>query len=276
MFDPFVSEWTTFVKSPSFTLIEKLLKTAQTLEYPDLDINKYVLEVSRIGASFKESTITIRDTSQKISLLNKHLFTNLGFTNQQNIRNIDGNMLNRVLDIKIGTPITLAIIYTNTAKYTKLDLDIVQYGSNILIQHDEILFDVLQSCPSLLMDDIANDVTSDTTDVVKYYTRDDIGYESIVGIYDTNKILIHLLHNLKRSYAEFYSYDKSMLCVNMILGIAPYLAEDIRDKGILEDRLLNFASALSYLEKYLEIEPDADDADFVLDLIQDIRQKINR
>jgi len=41
-FDPFVSEWISFSKNPNYNLIEKCLKMAQILEYPELDISKYI------------------------------------------------------------------------------------------------------------------------------------------------------------------------------------------------------------------------------------------
>ena len=35
-----VSEWSSFVSSENYNLIEKCLKLAQILEYPELDISK--------------------------------------------------------------------------------------------------------------------------------------------------------------------------------------------------------------------------------------------
>jgi regulator of sirC expression with transglutaminase-like and TPR domain len=62
----------------------------------------------------------------------------------------------------------------------------------------------------------------------------------------------------------------------MILALEPNSPEEIRDKGILEDRLLNHDYALTLLNQYLEINPDAEDADFVLELIKNIREKTNQ
>jgi regulator of sirC expression with transglutaminase-like and TPR domain len=59
----------------------------------------------------------------------------------------------------------------------------------------------------------------------------------------------------------------------MVLSIEPESAEDIRDKGILEDRLQNSEIALKYLNKYLEINPNAEDVDFILELIRSIKTK---
>ena len=59
----------------------------------------------------------------------------------------------------------------------------------------------------------------------------------------------------------------------MALSVEPNAAEDIRDKGILEERLLNSNIALEYLNKYLEINPNAEDVDFILELIRSIKTK---
>ncbi len=68
-------------------------------------------------------------------------------------------------------------------------------------------------------------------------------------------------------------YANALLCVNMALAIEPEAPEDIRDKGILEQRLLHSEKALEYLNKYLEINPNADDVDFILELIRSIKTK---
>ena len=62
----------------------------------------------------------------------------------------------------------------------------------------------------------------------------------------------------------------------MVLAIEPESPEDIRDKGILEEKLLNHETSLKYLNQYLEINPNAEDVDFVLELIRNIKSKINQ
>ncbi|MFI5405319.1 MAG: tetratricopeptide repeat protein [Nitrososphaerales archaeon] len=59
----------------------------------------------------------------------------------------------------------------------------------------------------------------------------------------------------------------------MALALEPNSPEEIRDKGILEERLLHYDSALKFLNKYLEMNPNAEDVDFVLELIKSIREK---
>ena len=90
---------------------------------------------------------------------------------------------------------------------------------------------------------------------------------------EPEQILVRMARNLKNSYVQSYAYDMAMRCIDMALSLEPDLAEEIRDKGILEERLLHYDSALEFLNKYLEIEPNAEDVDFVLELIKSIREK---
>ena len=56
-------------------------------------------------------------------------------------------------------------------------------------------------------------------------------------------------------------------------GLRKQLVNTIRDKGILEEKLLNYDTALKYLNHYLEINPNAEDVDFILELIRSIKTK---
>ena len=66
------------------------------------------------------------------------------------------------------------------------------------------------------------------------------------------------------------------LCNKMILGIIPDSPDEIRDMGILEEKVKNYDNAIEFLNKYLEMEPNAEDVDFVLELIREIRDKISQ
>ena len=80
----------------------------------------------------------------------------------------------------------------------------------------------------------------------------------------------------KNSYTDSFAYEMASMCNRMILEILPESADEIRDMGILEEKLKNYDNALEFLNKYLEMEPNAEDVDFVLELIREIREKINQ
>jgi len=269
-FDPFVAEWVTFAKSQNYNLVEKCLKLAQILEYPDLDISKYIGMINEIGNSLKMSINKSENPTYKISMLNEHLFQNSGFKGDtDDYYNPKNNFLNEVLEKKSGIPITLSIIYSEVAKHIDLVIRIVGFPSHVLVKYnEEIILDPFNQGKLLNIDDLHEILVKNYGGQVEFSPEflDEIPQE---------KILIRMVRNLKNSYVNSYGYEKAMRCANMILALEPESAEDVRDKGILEERFLNHGPALQLLNQYLEQNPDAEDADFVLDLIKDIRNKIN-
>ena len=270
-FDPFVAEWKAFATNPNLTLVEKCLKLAQILEYPELDISKYIKKLNEIGSSLKSSINKIDNPTYKISMLNEHLYQHNGFKGDtDDYYNPKNNFLNDVLEKKSGIPITLSIIYTEIAKHIGLDLRIVGFPSHIIVKYgEEMILDPFNDGKLLTIDDLDDILFQNYGEEVKFSP-------DYLNEIDAEKILIRLTRNLKNSYVQSYAYDIAMRCINMTLALEPISSEEIRDKGILEERLLNHDEALTCLNQYLELSPNAEDADFVLDLIRSIREKINQ
>ena len=73
-FDPSVAEWELFVKALNYNIVEKCLKLAQILEYPDLDLNGYIEKIDTIGKSLKLDLNQSKNPTYLISMLNEHMF----------------------------------------------------------------------------------------------------------------------------------------------------------------------------------------------------------
>ncbi len=270
-FDPIVAEWKSFGSSQNYSVVEKCLKLSQILEYPELDISKYIEKLNEIGNSLKFSIKKNDNPTYKISMLNEHLFEYVGFKgDKDDYYNPKNNFLNDVIEKKSGIPITLSIIYTEIAKHIGLDLRIVGFPSHILVKYgEEMILDPFNGGKLLSIDDLRNILYQNYGEEVEFSPE-------FLNEIEPEKILIRITRNLKNSYVQSFAYDMAMRCINMILALEPISSEEIRDKGILEDRLLNHDQALTCLNQYLEINPNAEDVDFVLDLIKSIREKINQ
>jgi len=270
-FDPFVAEWISFSTQSKFNLVEKCLKLSQILEYPDLDISKYIQKINEIGKNLSLEISNVDNPTYKISMLNEHLFQKYGFTGDtEDYYNPKNNFLNQVLEKKSGIPLSLSIIYSEVAKHIGLDLRIVGFPSHVIVKYnEEILLDPFNKGKLLKLDDLEQILERSFDGQVDFYPE-------FLDEISTDKILIRMLRNLKNSYGQSFAYEKAMRCTNMILSLEPNSPEEIRDKGILEDRFSNHDLALEFLEKYLEQFPEAEDADFILELIRNIRNKINQ
>lgn len=266
-FDPYIAEWVSFVKNPNFNLVEKCLKFAQLLDYPELNINAYIQEINRIGMSLKESINDVKNPTYLISMLNEHLFENMGFNgDNEDYYNPKNNFLNEVIDKKSGIPITISILYVEIAKFIGLDLKIVGFPGHILVKYnEEIILDPFNDGRLLDIDDL-QEILEVNFGQLEFHPE-------FLDAIDSEQILTRLARNLKNSYIQSYIYDKAIRCTDMVLSIEPNSPEEIRDKGILEERLLHSDIALQYLNRYLEINPNGEDVDFILELIRSIKTK---
>ncbi len=259
-FDPFIAEWISFSKNPNYNLIEKCLKMAQILEYPELNISKYIEKINEMGNSLKIKIGEIKNSTYLISMLNEYFFDELGFHGAEEDYYDPGNsFLNIVLDKKTGIPITLSIIYSEVAKNIGLDLQIVGFPGHVIVKYkEEINLDPFYRGKLLTIEDLEEILDRNFGEGVEFVPE-------YLNEATTEQLLTRLLRNLKNAYTQSYAYDNAM----------PESPEEIRDKGILEERLLRYDKALPLLNKYLELEPEADDADFILELIKSVREKSN-
>ena len=270
-FDPFVSEWINFTKNPQFTLVEKCLKLAQILEFPDLAINDYIQKLNSLGKELRDSIYDVKNPTYLISKLNEYMFDTLGFKgNVDDYYNPRNNFLNVVIDKKSGIPITLSIIYIELANYLGLELHPVGFPAHFLVKYsEEMILDPFNRGRLLDIDDLQEILDRSYGRSVKFIP-------DYLNEIEPEKILIRIARNLKNSYTQSFNYALAMRCINMILELIPDSPEEIRDKGIVQSRLLRNDLALRSLNKYLELAPDADDADYILDLIRSIKEKSNQ
>ncbi len=266
-----ISEWNLFVNNDNYNLIEKCLKLAQILEYPELDITNEIDSIKELGIKFRGRLVESKNPTYTISLLNEFLFDVEKFQGDlDDYYNPKNNFLNYVLDKKSGIPITLCILYTEIAKYADLDLKIVGFPSHVIVKYkEEMILDPFNRGRLLELEDLQEILYQNYGDSVEFEAE-------YLNQISEEKILVRMLRNLKNSYTDSFAYDMAILCNKMILGIVPYSVDEIRDMGILEDKLGNYENAIKFLNTYLEKDPNAEDVDFVLELIREIRNKINQ
>ena len=266
-----IPEWNSFVKNDNNNLIEKCLKLAQILEYPELDISKELEKIKELGLDFRNRITESKNPTYVISLLNEFLFDVEEFQGDLNdYYNPKNNFLNYVLHQRSGIPITLCILYTEIAKYAKLDLKIVGFPSHFIVKYqEEMILDPFNRGRLLELEDLQ--------EILYQNYGDSVEFEAVfLNQISDEKIIIRMLRNLKNSYTDSFAYEMAINCNKMILEIIPNSADEIRDVGILEEKLENYNDAIKFLNKYLEIEPNAEDVDFILELIREIRGKISQ
>ena len=268
----------TYITSSDDTdrLVEYALHLARILAYPSLDVSAHLSLIDAMGQDVarilkKGGNMPPRPT-QIIEKINDHLFDVQKFkANTDDYYNPLNSYLNIVVERKRGIPITLCILYMRVARSVNFKMHPVNFPGHFLIKHilednsGEIIVDPFNG--GRIMDDYSLKALIDQA-----YPQQNIPLtHALVEKATAAQVVIRILNNLKGSYYETQDMDRYNIANEMVLSIDRYNPDAIRDKGIVLLKKGDAPEALKVLNSYLEINPEAEDADDILDIIRQIR-----
>jgi regulator of sirC expression with transglutaminase-like and TPR domain len=254
-------------------LLEAALLIAKEIEYPNLDISKYSNKINSIADEIRGRTMGNTDAFFLVSEINKYLFTEEGFRgNEDDYYDPRNSFLNDVLDRKTGIPIALSVMYMEIGARVALTLSGVGFPGHFIIKcsaQAEILIDPFNKGRILSEMDCQEMLNRMYAGGVKLKS----GFlESVTK----KQILTRMLQNLKTIYINFKDYAKALSVVDMLLIIDPYNTSELRDRGLISYKLECFANALSDLEGYLRLVPEAEDTEAIRNVIGIIKDSVAR
>ena len=257
-------------------LAEYALHLARILAYPELDVSATVAAIDEMAkhvmAEIKKKASTPPRPTQVIEAINNCLFNDLKFRpNTEDYYNPLNSYLNIVLERKTGIPVTLSILYLRVAKGANFAMLPVNFPAHFMVKHimegdnGEIIVDPFNA--GRIMDDYALKALLERS-----YPRQNIALtRAFVEKATTAQVVVRMLNNLKGSYYEVQDMARYEMANEMVLAIDKYNPDAIRDKGIVLLKKGDSDQALDVLNTYLEVNPEAEDADEVLDIIRQIR-----
>jgi regulator of sirC expression with transglutaminase-like and TPR domain len=275
-----LEDWKANVVNPAVSsnnidrLAEYALHLSRIVAYPDLDISLTVKKIDTMGEELKQSIkklMPLRPT-QIIEKINNFLFKEKEFkANVQDYYNPLNSYLNVVLQHKSGIPITLSILYMRIGYLLNFKLYPVNFPAHFLVKHilendnSEIIIDPFNG--GRIMDDYAMKALLD-----QFYPHQNIPLtRAFVEKATATQVMIRMLNNLKASYYEAQDLDKTEIANEMIISIDQRNPDAMRDKGMILLKRGKSNEALEMLNLYLELDPEAEDADAVLEIIRQIR-----
>lgn len=255
-------------------LAEYALHMSRILAYPDLHVDSALKEIDAMGGEFRQSIkklMPLRPT-QMIEQINNFLFKDKQFkANVQDYYNPLNSYLNIVVQHRCGIPITLAIVYMRIAFSVNFKLYPVNFPAHFLVKYIlddgdvEIIIDPFNG--GRIMDDYSLKAL-----LQQFYPHENIPLtRGFVEKATVGQVIIRMLNNLKASYYESLDLDKAEIANEMIISIDQDNPGAIRDKGMILLKRGKPIEAVKMLNLYLELDPEAEDADEVLDIIRNNR-----
>ena len=240
-------------------------------EFARVDPAKAFAELDRLGEA---ATKRVPDGVPGIRLehLLRFLQRDCGyFGNRAEYGDPRNSDLSQVIARRTGIPITLAIVAIEVGARCGVPLQGVSFPAHFLVRTPDD--------PPALGDPFHFRLVPDgeAAERLKQSLGDDARLDSVflrpASVRDT---LVRMCSNLKHIHAGKQEWLKAIGLIDRILLLAPELASEHRDRGVLYARLECFGPALADLEKYLALEPKAEDVDAVKESVAQLRPLVMR
>jgi len=241
--------------------------------YPGLDVEGYLGEIERFAARLRGRLQGSRGAEERVVELNQFLFDELGFHgNARDYYDPRNSYLNEVLDRRMGIPLTLSVLYLEVGRRIGLALEGVSFPGHFLVR-------LPLRGSMLVLDPFSGGEPQSETDLRARLRRvvpagttgpvplEELPLEQFLEPAGKRQILARLLRNLKGIYREADKPERLLEVLNRMLTVAPEAHGELRERGLVYQRLECYRAALKDLSDYSSLEPDAPD-------IEDVRTKV--
>ncbi len=249
------------IEDDSIDLLRASLTIART-EYPDLDIPHYVSRVEALSARVRKELPSELRVLDMIATLNRVFFHQMGFRgNREDYYDPRNSFLNDVIERRLGIPISLSILYMETARRIGLPLVGVGMPGHFLLK----IYDV--EGRQFLIDPFNNGSILNAADceerMREVYAGELRFKPEFLSPVSRRQILTRMLNNLRHIYVSARQFRKALGIVDLILAIYPRSPEDVKQRATLRYGLGQLSGAAADLDQYLKMSPEASDADEV-------------
>ena len=242
-------------------------------EYPDLDISAYLARLDELADVVRRRLAPGLPIQDQLAALNRFLFEEQGFRpNPADYYDPRNSFLNDVLDRRLGIPLTLSIVYIAIGKRLGLPLAGVSFPGHFLVKcavsGGVVILDPYSGGISLSLAELG-----DRLKLLKVTAAP--SEEQVVAMLESagaRDVALRMLRNLKAIYMNLGDLQRALSCADRIVRVAPDAAAEVRERAALYLKLECFRAAMADFERYLELQPEAADADEVREQLLDLRR----
>ena len=245
----------------SLPLLEAAVAVAQH-DYPRLDVQTTLAEVDTLAARLKRRLAADAAPMQRLRLLNRFFFQELGFSgNVNDYYDPRNSYVHCVLETRRGIPITLALLYVELANQVGLDACGISFPGHFLAKvhmpQGEIVIDPFTG----------QSMSRDALDalLVPYRrrgARNGLGDAPLVSFLQPaqpREVIARMLRNLKEVFRSSQDAARLLGISERLVILLPEAWEERRDRGLVHAALGARFPAMADLAGYLEHAPAAPD-----------------
>ena len=237
--------------------------------YPTLDVDRYMGEIERMAIKLRGRLPKTGGAEERVVALNQFLYGDLGYWgNTEDYYDPRNSYLNEVIDRKTGMPITMAILYMELGRRIGLPLEGVSFPGHFLVRlklrGGMLVLDPFSGGAPQSEEELRSRVKRVIPDgVADDLPAADLPLDQFLEPATNRQILSRVLRNLKGIYRQIDKPERMLDVLNRMLLVTPDASAELRERGLVYQRLECYRAALKDLTDYAEREPDAPDLDEV-------------
>jgi regulator of sirC expression with transglutaminase-like and TPR domain len=246
-------------------------------EYPHLDFNLHLERLDELAEQVRarmvhlemqpaRQPVTANECFDVLHAMNGILFEQERFRgNRIDYYNPQNSFLNRVLERRLGIPLTLSLVYMEVGKRLGLHIAGVGMPFHFIVRCDfqnaSIYVDPYEKGKFLSEQDCHDRLSQ------IFKNRADFDPSWLEPL-SSRQFLTRMLTNLKNIYIHKGDFARALMACDRILLLAPLEPSELRDRGVVYFHLKQYSRAIHDLSKYLELAPPTED-------VEEVRQQIN-
>jgi len=237
---------------PSTMELDRAALEVARLGYPALDPAHWIAELDRHAFAIADRAHDLSDGARFIQTANAYLFGELGLRgNQDDYYNADNSCLNRVLELKLGLPISLSVIYIEIARRLAKPVSGVGLPGHFVVRYDDGRY-------ATFIDPFHGGALMDAAGCCQLAQLETLDEEMLAPV-DTRSIVLRMINNLRRAYFAGRDSEKALRLLDLLIAADPTGADEHKQRAVALMQLQRIAESLAAFERYLELSPGAPD-----------------
>jgi len=246
------------------------------LEHPTVDVEQcqHALDVyaEQVKAKYPEKAPLI----VKLQALRRVLSDEAGFRgNEEKYHSAENSFLNRVLEQKLGLPISLSVVFLEVARRADIPMFGVSFPGHFLVASDaddpteagrKLILDPFNE-GKLLTEAGCEDLLAKVAPQVKFSPK-------LLTPAPVKSVAYRMLNNLKRIYLDQGDGERALRVVDLMLVVSPDHPGELRARAAILSALGAYRAALTDVERCLELSPQAPDHQSLQLTARALRQRV--
>ena len=248
-------------------------------QHPSADLNAYRDHLQDISHELKEADPADAvaggsEAGARAETLARVLHGLFQYTgDEETYDDLDNANLMRVIDRRVGLPVSLGILYIHAARAAGWTAEGLAFPGHFLIRvHGE-------NGDSAIVDPFHQGRVLDARDLRDLLKavagqEQELGAEHYTPVSD-RAVLVRLINNIKSRRLEAGQVDEALAALDQLRTIEPDDVQYLREAGLMNLRLGQIHAAIENLDAYLAKAPGADDHARISLVLDDLRERLN-